>query len=137
MKAIILAGGYGTRLKEIAKDVPKPMISIMGKPFLEHQINYLKENGINEIILAVHYQADKIKSYFGTGHRWGVSITYSEESSPLGTAGAVKNAEKYIEDTFLVLNGDSYSHININDLIEFHKKKKSNFTLGLIMEILL
>ncbi len=127
MKAVILARGFGTHQKEIF-----PMVLITGKPFLEHQIRFLKENGITEIILAVYHMADKIKSYFGTGHRWGVNLTYSEEEVPLGTAGAIKNAEKYIDDAFLVLNGDSYSQINLKDFIEFHKSKRSDFTISLV-----
>jgi len=131
MKAIILAGGFGTRLGSISLDVPKPMIPIAGIPFLEHQIKFLKEQGIIEIILAVHHMANKIKSYFGTGHRWGVNITYSEEETPLGTAGAVKKAERYVDDTFLVLNGDSYSQINLQNFLDFHRSKRSSFSIAL------
>lgn len=131
MKAIILAGGFGTRLREIAPDVPKPMVMIAGKPFLEHQILLLKEQNITEIILALHYRADSIKTYFGNGGWWGVNLTYSEEEVPLGTAGAIKKAEKYIDDTFIVMNGDSYSDIDIAKVIDFHKSKRSNFTMVL------
>jgi len=131
MKAIILAGGFGTRLKEILKDTPKPMALVLGKPFLEHQIRFLKEQGITDIIIAVHHMSDKIKSYFGNGLRFGVDITYSEEETPLGTAGAIKKAQKYLDDTFLVINGDSYSDIDLSKLLEFHKSKNSKFTLAL------
>lgn len=131
MKAIILAGGFGENIKGIAGDMPKPMLSIAGKPFLEHLILHLREEGIKEIILAVHYMKNTIKSYFGDGRRWNVDLTYSEESTPLGTAGAIKNAEKYINDTFMVLNGDSYSQININDFYEFHKIKRNPATMAL------
>lgn len=132
MKAIILAGGFGTRLKSITgENTPKPMVSIAGKPFLEHQINFLKDQGVTEIILTVHHMANQIKSYFGTGGRLNVNITYAEEDVPLGTAGAIKNAEKYIDGTFLVLNGDSYSQINLKDLMEFHKSKKGIVTMSL------
>ena len=131
MKALILAGGFGTRLKSIAIDVPKPMMPIAGKPFLEHQIIFLKENRITDIILSVHNMADKIKSYFGDGKKFGVNITYSEEEYPLGTAGAIKKAERYIDNTFLVLNGDSYSQINLDKLIDFHKSKRSKSTITL------
>jgi NDP-sugar pyrophosphorylase family protein len=96
MKAIILAGGFGTELKSIVKDVPKPMVLIAGKPFLEHLIMSLKEQKITDIIITVHHMSYIIKSYFGDGRRLGVNITYSEEEVPLGTAGAIKNAEKYI-----------------------------------------
>lgn len=132
MKAVILAGGFGTRLKEVVYDVPKPMALVAGKPFLEHQIRFLRDNGITDIILAVYYMSDKIKSYFGDGTKFKVNITYSEEEIPLGTAGAVKKAQKYIDDTFLVLNGDSYSQINLAEFLEFHKSKKSNFTISLV-----
>ncbi|MEK6882753.1 MAG: sugar phosphate nucleotidyltransferase, partial [Nanoarchaeota archaeon] len=100
MKAIILAGGFGTRLLSVTgSEIPKPMVPIIGKPFLEHQIRFLKENEITDIVLAVHHHADKIKTYFGNGLRWAVDITYSEEDYPLGTAGAIKNAERYIDNT--------------------------------------
>ena len=131
MKALILAGGFGSRLKKVIYDVPKPMAPIAGIPFLEHQIRLLKEQGINEIILCVSFMADNIKSYFGDGGKIGVNITYSEEEIPLGTAGAIKNAEKYIDDTFIVINGDSYSQIDLNDFINFHNSKKSNVTISL------
>ncbi len=130
MKAVILAGGFGTRLRSEVTDLPKPMAPIAGKPFLEYQIRFLKEQGIEELILAVHHMADKIKSYFGQGKRWGVNITYSEEEVPLGTAGAVKKAERYIDDTFLVLNGDSYFEIDLKKFLEFHKTKKSKFSIA-------
>jgi D-glycero-alpha-D-manno-heptose-7-phosphate kinase len=125
MKTLILAGGFGTRLKDVIKDVPKPMALIAGKPFLEHQIRYLKKEGLEDIVLCVHYMANTIKSYFGNGGKFGVELTYSEEDTPLGTAGAIKKAEKYIQDTFFVLNGDSFSKINLKEFLEFHKSKRS------------
>ncbi len=131
MKAVILAGGFGTRLSTIANDIPKPMIFIAGKPLLEHQIIFLKENGIKDIIITIHHMGNVIKSYFGDGSRWQVDITYSEEETPLGTAGAIKNAEKYIDDTFVALNGNAYSHINLKDFLEFHKIKRNIATIAL------
>ncbi len=125
MKALILAGGFGTRLQGVVKDVPKPMASIAGKPFLEHQIRYLKRQGINEFILGVHYKSDVIKSYFGNGMRQDVSITYSEEDSPLGTGGAIKLAQKFIDGPFLVLNGDSYTDLDLGKFMRFHEKNNS------------
>ena len=121
MKTLILVGGFGTRLREVVSDVPKPMALIAGKPFLEHQINYLKEQGLKDIILCVHYKANVIKSYFGDGKRFGVNITYSEEEIPLGTAGAIKKAEKYIDGAFFVLNGDSYLDVDFARFMEFHR----------------
>jgi len=130
MKAIILAGGFGTRLRKIVFDRPKSMAIITGIPFLEHQIRLLKEQGVTDIILCVSFMADKIKSYFGNGKKIGVNISYSEEEIPLGTAGAIKKTEKYINDTFLVLNGDSYSHIDLKKFLEFHKSHGSGFSVA-------
>jgi len=131
MKAVILANELGGGLKSGADEVHNPMKMVAGQPFLEHHIRFLREFGIKEIILVVHHMANTIKSYFGNGLRLAVDITYSEEDIPLGTAGAIKKAEKYIDDTFLVLNGDFYSNIDINELIKFHNSKRSNFTLSL------
>jgi len=131
MKALILAGGFGTRLKDIVKDVPKPMALVHEKPFLLRQMLLLKEQNIDEIILGVHYMANKIKSYFGNGKGFGLNIRYSEEETPLGTAGAIKNAERYVDDTFFVLNGDSYAKIDMMDFLKFHNAKKSSFTISL------
>lgn len=131
MKAFILAGGFGTRINKVVLDRPKSMIPIAGIPFLEHQIRLLKEQGIKDVILCVSYMSDKIKSYFGDGKRLGVNITYSEEEVPLGTAGAIKKAEKYVDGTFLILSGDTYFQLDINNLLNFHKNSGSKFTLGL------
>ncbi|MEK6825524.1 MAG: sugar phosphate nucleotidyltransferase [Nanoarchaeota archaeon] len=132
MKAVILAGGFGKRLRIAVQDVPKPMAPIAGKPFLEHQIRFLKDQGITEIVLCVYYMADKIKSYFGDGRKLGVEITYSDEEIPLGTGGALKKAEKYLkDDQFLVLNGDSYSQINVSALHAFHTAQKGIGTMCL------
>lgn len=131
MKAVILAGGFGTKLRSIAFEVPKPMVPILGIPFLEYQMRMLKENGIVDIVLCVHYMAEKIKSYFGSGKRLGIDITYSEEDIPLGTAGAVKKAEKHLDDIFIVLNGDSYTNLNLKNFLDFHKSKNSLCTIAL------
>jgi len=121
MKIAILAGGLGTRLGLLAKDTPKSMIRICGKPFLEYQLELLKKNNLEEIVLCVGHLKDKIESYFGNGARFGVSIEYSKEEKPLGTAGALRNAENLLGDDFLVLNGDSYLDINYRKIIERYK----------------
>ncbi len=133
LKTVILAGGLGTRLRSvIGENTPKPMALIAGKPFLEHQIRGLKEQGLENIILCVYYKADAIKSYFGDGRqKFDVEITYSEEETPLGTAGAIKKAEKYIDDSFFVLNGDSISKLDLKEFLEFHRAKKSIASMGL------
>ncbi|MCH7850073.1 MAG: NTP transferase domain-containing protein [Nanoarchaeota archaeon] len=125
MKTLILAGGLGTRLRKVVSDRPKPMASIAGRPFLEHQINSLKKQGLEDIILGVGHMADDIKSHFGECIRHGVKITYSEEDAPLGTAGAIRLARGYLGDEpFFVLNGDTFSTLNLSRLLEFHESKK-------------
>jgi len=121
MKIAILAGGLGTRLGLLTKDTPKSMVRICGKPFLEYQLELLKKSNLKEIVLCVGYLKDKIESYFGNGSRFGVRIEYSEEEKPLGTAGALRNAENILGDEFLVLNGDSYLAINYREVIEKYK----------------
>ena len=125
MKALILVGGLGTRLQALVPDRPKPMADVFGKPFLEYQIERLKGQGFDDIVLCVGYRADQIRDYFGDGRRWSVGIHYSVETEPLGTAGAIQNARRFIEDTFLVLNGDSYLGANLADMVEFHRSGRS------------
>lgn len=130
MKALFLAGGFGTRLKPITNDLPKPMVPIMGKPLLERNIENLKKHGIDEIILSTCYKPHKIKDYFKDGGRLGVKIRYISEDVPLGTAGAIKNAENFLNDTFLVFNADILSDIDISEMIEFHKKRGAFATIA-------
>ena len=129
-KAMILAGGYGTRLRKVVFDRPKSMAPIAGIPFLEHQLRFLKKQGIQETVLAVSYMADKIKSYFGDGCSLGMKITYSEEEIPLGTAGALKYAEQHLDRSFFVLNGDSYAKIDLQDFYNKHLERKSSYTIS-------
>jgi NDP-sugar pyrophosphorylase family protein len=124
MQAFILAGGLGTRLRSIVDDQPKPMADIEDKPFLAHQIEQLKAQGVRHVILCVGYLHDLVMSYFGNGEAWGVQIDYSIETSPLGTGGALKHAEHFVNDTFLVLNGDSFFDIDLQELMRFHQARK-------------
>jgi NDP-sugar pyrophosphorylase family protein len=126
MKAVILAGGQGKRLKSIVDDRPKPMAEVASKPFLEYQIDYLKSHGISEVIFCVGYRHEQIVEYFKSGESWEIKIEYSFEDRPLGTAGALKNAERFLNTSFLVLNGDSYFELNLNGLIKFHDTMSSN-----------
>jgi len=107
MQAVILAGGLGTRLKPITERIPKPMVSVADKPFLEHQINLLARNGVDDIVLCTGYLSEAIESYFKDGAAFGVLIRYSPEPEPLGTGGALKHAARYLSDAFFVLNGDT------------------------------
>jgi NDP-sugar pyrophosphorylase family protein len=133
MKAIILAGGLGTRLRPVVSDIPKPMAEVLGRPFLAWQIEQLKKFGILDIIISIGYLGDKIKMYFQDGNRLGAHIEYAEESQPLGTGGALKNASRYLagEEKFLVMSGDTYLDLVFSDFLRFHGEKNSLVTMAL------
>lgn len=129
MKAVILAGGKGTRLGNLTQEIPKPMIKIGDKPVLEHQIECLKKSNITEIIMIIGHLGSRIIDYFGNGSSFGVSIEYIKETTPLGTAGALYYLKDLIEDDFLLLYGDIMLNIDFKRFIEFHKTRKSLATL--------
>lgn len=132
MKAIILAGGLGSRLRDVVKDLPKPMAPVGGKPFLEYLLLQLKRWGTTDIVLSVGYKKNVIKSYFGDGGSWGIHISYSEENEPLGTGGALKQALSKNDDFhFIVMNGDSFFNLSFADLIRYHAGKPGLVTMGL------
>jgi D,D-heptose 1,7-bisphosphate phosphatase len=131
MQAVILAGGLGTRLKEISQDIPKSMMLIGDKPLLEHQIILLEKNGIKEIVLIVNHLKEHIQAHFGNGSRWGVDIAYYEEKMPLGTVGGIKNCEDHLTENFLVLYGDVMVDMDVKRLLDFHTRAKSDCTLVL------
>lgn len=112
MQVAIIAGGLATRLGNLTRDLPKSMVKILGKPFLEYQIELLRKAGVNDIVLCVGYLSEKIEEYFGSGHNFGVNIIYSREEKLVGTAGALKKAEAYLNDAFFTLYGDSYIFFN-------------------------
>ncbi|MTH17514.1 HAD-IIIA family hydrolase [Flavobacterium sp. LC2016-01] len=123
MKAVILAGGKGTRLG--LTDVPKPMVNVAGKPLLLHQIELLKRYGIKDVILLTGHLGNVIENYFGDGHKFGVNISYIVEDIPLGTSGAVKELEGLISDRFLVLYGDVMMDFDIDSFIQFDSEANS------------
>jgi D,D-heptose 1,7-bisphosphate phosphatase len=129
MQAIILAGGQGTRLQSVNKQVAKPMLPIGDKPLLEHQLLLLKAAGFTKIIILVNHLKETIQGYIGDGSRWGVSVSYYEETTPLGTVGGVKAVEDKIDGDFLLLYGDVMLSMDLNRLITFHQQKKSECTL--------
>ncbi|MHB8565635.1 MAG: sugar phosphate nucleotidyltransferase [Nitrososphaerales archaeon] len=119
MQAVILAGGLGTRLGSLTNNVPKPMIPVNGKPFLEHEINLLKENGITEYVFCVGYLGEMIQSHFGNGEKFGVNIQYNFDGPKLlGPAGALKQAESMLHGSFFVTYGDAYLRANYHDIME-------------------
>ncbi len=129
MKAVILAGGKGTRLGDLAQDIPKPMVKIEDKSILEHQINALERYNIKDIIILTHYRSEVIEDYFKNGASFGVNISYVKEKEPLGTAGALKEIEEKLNEDFLVLYGDVMLDVNFERLMNFHKEKQSECTL--------
>ena len=131
MKAVILAGGLGKRLRPLTNNKPKPMMPLGGKPILVHVINWVKKNGIKEIVLCVSYLHKTIEDYFGDGKKFGVKIEYAISSKPLATAGQLKTAEKFIDDTFVCVYGDTLLNFNLKNMIKQHKEKKSFITMSL------
>lgn len=119
VKALILAGGFGKRLAPLTLDRPKPLIEVGGKPILQWQIEWLVKQGVSDIVLAVGYLRTKVFEVMGDGSKFGVRLFYSVEEEPLGTAGAIKNAAKFLEDdVFVILNGDVITNLSIRPLIE-------------------
>ena len=127
--AVILAGGFGTRLSDEYPGIPKPMVPIDGVPIIERVINECKTYGYNEVLLVLHYLPDQIVEYFGDGKRYGVSISYHIETVPMGTAGALLQVLDLLADTFLVLYADVFSAVNLDYFSEFHKKKCADISL--------
>lgn len=130
MKAMILVAGYGTRLGELIKDTPKPMLDLGGCPILEHIIRNLARQGFNQIAVNLHYKADVIKDYFGNGMRFGIDLIYSYEPKLLGTAGAIKKMEWFLgADTFLVHYGDIVTDQDFGPMIRFYQERNAIATL--------
>jgi mannose-1-phosphate guanylyltransferase / phosphomannomutase len=126
----LMAGGSGTRLRPLTCELPKPMVPVLNRPIAEHIINLLKRHNITEIITTLHYLPDVMKDYFQDGSEFGVKIKHSvEEEQPLGTAGCVKNIAELLDDTFLVISGDSITDFDLQAAIAFHKAKKSKATI--------
>jgi mannose-1-phosphate guanylyltransferase len=130
MKAIILVGGKATRLLPLTTNTPKSLVPVVNVPILVHLINHLKEHGIKDIILAQGHLAGSIEGYFGDGSRFGVSIYHSYENIPLGSAGAVKNAEKFLDGTFLVLNSDIFSDMDFSAMLDLHRTNNAKATIA-------
>jgi mannose-1-phosphate guanylyltransferase len=130
-KAVILVGGEGTRLRPLTYFRPKPMVPVLNHPFLEHTIAYLRKHGIEHIILTLSYLPELIQDYFHDGSKLGIKLSYTLEHSPLGTAGAVKNADRYLDSSFVVLNGDIFTDLDITDMVTYHRYKGAKATIAL------
>ncbi|MHB1133312.1 MAG: sugar phosphate nucleotidyltransferase [Chloroflexota bacterium] len=131
MKAVVMAGGEGSRLRPLTIQRPKPMVPIVNKPVMEHVLDLLKKHGITEVVVTVQYLASVIQTHFGDGSAFGLNITYSVEETPLGTAGSVKNAEAHLQEPFLVISADAMTDFDLDKIINYHVQKKAAATLTL------
>ncbi|NLM46472.1 MAG: NTP transferase domain-containing protein [Firmicutes bacterium] len=131
MKAIIMAGGEGSRLRPLTCDRPKPMVPLMNRPLMEHIVALLKRYGLKNIGVTLQYLPEQIRDYFGDGRDFGVTMQYFVEDSPLGTAGSVKNAGAFLDETFLVISGDALTDFDLQKAIAFHRQKGGVATLVL------
>jgi mannose-1-phosphate guanylyltransferase/phosphomannomutase len=131
VKAVVMAGGEGTRLRPLTSNQPKPMVPIVGKPCMEHIIELAREHGFKDVIVTVAFLPQAIRSYFGDGSSLGLNIEYSVEESPLGTAGSVQLASGRLDETFLVISGDALCDFDLTELVEFHRARGAAATIAL------
>ena len=131
MKALILAGGLGTRLRPLTRSFPKPMVPIVNRPLVEHTILHLKKHNITEIIFLLYYLPDIIRNHFKDGSQFGAKISYITAEDDYATAGAVKLASELVNDTFLVVSGDVITDFDISDFVQSHREKKALASVGL------
>ena len=131
LKAVILAGGLGSRLRPYTYVIPKAMLPIGDKPILEHIIQNLKRNGVRKFVLATAYLGKLIEEYFGDGSDFGVEIQYARSKKPLGTGGQLKSAEPWISETFLAMNGDILIDVNVAKFVQSHRRKRGIGTIAL------
>lgn len=131
MKAVIMAGGEGTRLRPLTYNQPKPLIPMANRPLMEHVIALLRRHGFTEIVVTVSFQAAAIQAYFGNGAEFGVRLTYTSEETPLGTAGSVRNARAELGGSFLVISGDVLTDMDLRAVVAFHQEKKAMATIAL------
>src|SRR5918997_306808 len=131
MKAVIMAGGKGTRLRPLTSNQPKPMIPIANTPCMEHIVRLLKRHGFEDILVTLEFMTEVIQAYCGDGSEWGVSIKYSVEEEPLGTAGSVKFAEDRLTERFVIVSGDALTDVDLTEVLAFHEERKAEATLVL------
>ncbi|MGH2765505.1 MAG: sugar phosphate nucleotidyltransferase [Actinomycetota bacterium] len=129
MKGVVMAGGQGTRLRPLTSNQPKPMLPIVGRPMMEHVLVLLREHGSTEVVATVQFLASVIRHYFGDGSDLGLSLGYATENEPLGTAGSVKNAQDFLDDTFLVMSGDHVTDLDLTAAAAFHRKRGAAATV--------
>src|SRR5512136_1856518 len=128
VKAVIMAGGFGTRLRPLTNSVPKPMIPMANKPMMEHIVDLLRRHGITDLVTLLHFQPELIESYFRDGSAFGVTMAYVSATEDFGTAGAVKNAEAHLDGPCLVISGDVLTDFDLGAAIEFHRERRADLT---------
>lgn len=131
MKAVIMSGGFGTRLRPLTCNIPKPMVPMMNKPMMQHIVDLLKKHGITEIVSTLFYQPDIITGYFGDGAKFGIKMQYRKAEADYGTAGSVRNAADFLDERFIIISGDVLTDFDLTKAIEFHEQKKAKATLVL------
>lgn len=131
MQAVILVGGEGTRLRPLTETIPKPMMPVLNRPFLEHALQHLRTHSVDEVFLALGYLPDTIEAHFGNGTGIGISLHYSQEHKPMGTAGAIKLLQDKLKSTFIVCNGDIFTNLDITNMLSFHRERNSKTTIFL------
>jgi mannose-1-phosphate guanylyltransferase / phosphomannomutase len=132
VKAVIMAGGEGTRLRPLTSNAPKPMLPLVNEPMMEHIVRLLRHHGFDEIVVTVAFMANHIRTYFGDGSDFGVRMVYATEETPLGTAGSVRNAMDELDERFLVISGDVLTDLDLSALMKFHEEKAALATIGLV-----
>src|ERR1700759_4660250 len=131
MRAVVMAGGEGTRLRPLTSNQPKPMVSICGKPCIEHIVELVHRYGIDDVVVTLAFMPQVIRGYLGDGSSLGVRIEYAVEDQPLGTAGSVRNAIHLLDETFVVISGDALCDFDLREIVAFHKERGSLATIAL------
>src|SRR6266545_3503769 len=131
MKSVIMAGGEGTRLRPLTANQPKPMLPLGNRPMMEHIVRHVHNHGFKDIVVTVQFLASQVRNYFGDGSDMGVDLAYATETTPLGTAGSVRNAAEQLHDTFLVISGDALTDVDLGELVAFHRRSGAMGTVAL------
>src|SRR3954467_527904 len=131
MKAVIMAGGFGTRLRPLTSNIPKPMAPMVNRPMMSHIVTLLTKLGIREILSLLYYQPEVITTYFGNGSAFGIDMHYVQSEADFGTAGSVRNAYEFLDERFIIISGDVLTDFDLKHAIEFHERKKAKATIVL------
>ncbi len=131
MKAVVMAGGQGTRLRPLTSNQPKPMVPVVNKPTIQHILELVQRHGINEVVMTLAFLPRLIRNYFGDGSSLGMHIDYTVEDTPAGTAGSIRLARDLLDDTFLVISGDALTDFDLTKVVDFHKERRATITIAL------